>query len=46
MASSLDDGLSPPALIGYAIAAITVLVAWLRDRRKGDIDESSVVRGK
>lgn len=37
---------SPAAYAGYVVAIVTVLVAWLRDRRKGDIDESALVLGK
>ena len=37
---------SPAAWGGYAVALVTFLFTWLRDRRKNDIDESALVLGK
>ncbi len=42
----MNSTFSPASLVGYAIAILTVVGTWLRERRKGDIDESALVLGK
>lgn len=37
---------NPFSLLGYAIAALTILVSWLTNRRKSDVDESALVLAK
>lgn len=37
---------TPAGWLGYALAAITIIVAWFRDRRKADVDESTLILGK
>ncbi|HEX8412459.1 MAG TPA: hypothetical protein VF637_01035 [Sphingomicrobium sp.] len=42
----MDLAKSMPTWLGWAIAAAVAIAAILRDKRKGDIDESALVLGK